>query len=236
MLQPPLDKILFLDIETVPLYSSFEEVPVSMQEIWEKKARSLAKTEEFSPSELYHQAGIYAEHGKIIVIGLGYFSGGKFRVKSIYGEDEAQLLQSFSDLLNSGKQNFQFLCGHNAKEFDFPYLCRRMLVNGVPLPIQLQVWGKKPWEISHIDTMELWKFGDWKSFTSLHTLATIFNLPTSKDDIDGSQVREVYLNEGESGLERIAKYCVKDVVLTARVYQSLKMLPILEDENIVFAS
>lgn len=229
--QPRLDQILFLDIETVPQYESYEQAPEGIREIWDKKAGQLDKTGESSPSEMYEQAGIYAEHGKIVVIGVGFFARGKFRVKSLKGDDEATLLEEFSQLLENGRNSFYYLCGHNSKEFDFPYLCRRMLVQGVKLPPQLQLWGKKPWEIKHIDTMDLWKFGDWKSFTSLHTLATIFNVPTSKDDIDGSQVREVYYQE-EGGLDRIATYCSKDVVLTARVYQAMMGLPVLEDENI----
>jgi 3'-5' exonuclease len=182
-------------------------------------------------------AGIYAEFGKIVVVSAGFFfkDGEKlcFRVKSFFDHDEKLLLKQFAQLLNDHyNSGSHYLCGHNGKEFDFPYLSRRMLVNGIPLPFLLGNQGKKPWETMFLDTMELWKFGDYKNFTSLALLAALFDITTPKDDIDGSDVARVYYENND--LERIAVYCSKDVVTTARIYMKYLNLGLLSDENIFF--
>ncbi|MFM9943878.1 MAG: ribonuclease H-like domain-containing protein [Bacteroidia bacterium] len=218
--QLKLDNILFVDIETVPQYSKYDELTERWKALWDRKASFLARNQE-TPEELYNRAGIYAEFGKIICISAGFLSRNgnawSFRVKSFYGHDEKLLLKEFSELLNSRfSDTGKALCAHNGKEFDFPYLGRRILINELPLPYILDLAGKKPWEVSHIDTMDLWKFGDFKSFTSLDLLAASFNIPSPKDDIDGSQVYGVYYNEPD-GLERIKTYCEKDIATLARV-------------------
>jgi DNA polymerase elongation subunit (family B) len=212
------ERILFLDIETVPQYRTFEELPEKFKLLWSKKADLIRRKESDTIEELYLRAGIYSEFGKIICISVGFVSenNGKYsaRIKSFFGDDEVKLLNDFVALVNQSK--FDVLCGHNGKEFDFPYISRRMIVNGIAIPPILNNSGKKPWEINHKDTMEMWKFGDYKSFVSLDLLATILNIPTPKDDIDGSEVYNVYYNDGD--LQRISTYCQKDVATLMKVY------------------
>ena len=227
-----LQQVLVLDIETVPQYPSFDELPADFQELWEQKTKFQRKDGE-TPAEFYARGGILAEFGKVICISVGIFSNKtkdlSLRVKSFYGDEEKDVLQSFIALLNSQADTL-ILCAHNGKEFDFPYLCRRILINGLPIPSQLNLHGKKPWEIMHLDTMDLWKFGDFKNYTSLKLLAAVFNIPSPKDDIDGSMVNEVYWKEND--LQRIRTYCEKDVITTARILLRFKSLPILSDEDI----
>ncbi len=227
-----LNKVFVIDIETIPQFESFAEVSPHLQELWAHKTR-LQRKEEQSPAEFYDRAGIMAEFGKIICISVGLFhqvgSTYHFRVNSYFGHEERSILQSFSQLLKEQPAD-QLLCAHNGKEFDFPYLCRRMLINGIEIPVQLQLAGKKPWEINHLDTMELWKFGDYKNYTSLNLLAAIFNIPTPKDDIDGSMVSTIYYEEKD--LPRIVTYCQKDVITTAQILLRFKGLPTIPPENI----
>lgn len=228
------ENIIFIDIETVSAHNDYSGMSPEWQALWDKKAKSLTKGED-TPEQVYERAGIYAEFGRIVCIGVGFlraYGGGyRFRVKSIYGHDEAEVLHEFASLLNSRFHSTQFLlCAHNGKEFDFPYIARRMMVNHIKLPLLLDFAGKKPWEVPHIDTMELWKFGDFKSFTSLNLLAHLFDIPTPKDDIDGSQVGEVYWKEGN--LERIATYCQKDVITLARLFLAFRGDSRLNDNDI----
>jgi DNA polymerase elongation subunit (family B) len=228
--QYDLSNLMVLDIETVPQYSSFEEVPPDFQKLWDLKTQYHRK--ESTPEEFYDRAGIWAEFGKIICISVGIFAAGKnmgLRVKSFASHDERELLEEFSALLNSQPGSL-ILCAHNGKEFDFPYICRRMLINGLKIPSQLDIAGKKPWEINHLDTMELWKFGDYKNYTSLSLLTAIFNIPTPKDDIDGSQVGHVYWVEND--LERISTYCEKDVIATAQLLRRYRGEALITDEYI----
>lgn len=227
-----LEHILFLDIETVPETELFEELTDQKKELWDQKSRYQRK-EEFTAEEFYERAGIWAEFGKIVCISVGYFNFKgdirSFRTTSFHGE-ESILLKEFKNLLNTHfNQTKHLLCGHNAKEFDFPYIARRMLIHSIELPYKLNLFGKKPWEIPHLDTMELWKFGDYKHFTSLKLLAHIFGIPSPKDDIDGSQVREVYYVE--KNIDRIITYCEKDVVTTAQVFLKLRGDALLTDEE-----
>ena len=228
--QYDLSNLLVLDIETVPQYGTHDELPDHFKKLWDLKTQRIRKDE--TAEDFYESAGIWAEFGKIICISVGIFTGGKdrgLRVKSFAGHDEKDLLEQFSAMLNSQPASL-VLVAHNGKEFDFPYICRRMLVNGLPLPKQLDIAGKKPWEIGHLDTLELWKFGDYKSYTSLNLLTSIFNIPTPKDDIDGSMVGAIYWNENQ--LERICTYCQKDVVATAQLLRRYRGEALIADENI----
>ncbi len=223
-----LENVLFLDIETVPFVPDFDALDDKFKELWQKKTLQLKRNKPDSTAEeLYTSAGIFAEFGKIVCISCGFTNGKEFRVKSYYGDDESIMLQEFADLLNNHyDNNYKLLCAHNGKEFDFPYIARRMLVNGIKLPSILDLAGKKPWEIKHLDTMELWKFGDYKHYTSLELLSALFNIPTPKDDIDGSMVGHVYWVEKD--LDRIVTYCQKDVVTIAqllRKYLGMKLIP-----------
>lgn len=227
-----LNNIFLLDIETVPQYENFDELPGHLQVLWEQKSQYQRQGEQ-TAAEFYERAGIWAEFGKIVCISIGFFYLEEkhihLKVRSLTSHDEKLLLLQFIDLLNSQPSSLQ-LCAHNGKEFDFPYLCRRILINGLKMPLILQLSGKKPWEINHIDTLELWKFGDHKHFTSLDLLAAIFELPTPKADLDGSKVREVYYQEKD--LKRIARYCENDVITLAQVLLRFKGLPIIPTENI----
>ena len=234
-MNPILDNLLVIDIETVPIVEKHAQLDSKMQEHWDKKSVFFRNEEERSSAELFEdRGGIYAEFGKVICIGLGYFtySGNDLHFRATYlaNHEESSLLSAFnSQLAKFPKENLK-LCAHNGKEFDYPFLCRRMLINDLDLPEVLQISGKKPWEVALVDTMELWKFGDRKSFTSLDLLASIFNIESSKSDIDGSQVAHVYYNEGN--LEKIGEYCVNDVIVTAQVFLKLNQLNILPAANI----
>lgn len=232
-----LSNVLFLDIETVPQTYKFGGLDDAEQKLWEKKQRFLIN-ENQTAEDLYNKAGIYAEFGKIICISVGFTvaSGDtrQLRIKSFYGDDEKRLLQEFIGLLNShfsGQQHL--LCAHNGKEFDFPFIARRILINSLKLPKLLDIAGKKPWEINHLDTMELWKFGDYKNFTSLELLAHIFNIPTPKDDIDGSQVAKVYYEDKD--LLRIVEYCQKDVITIVQLVLRYKGEALIEESNMLYA-
>lgn len=228
------EDILFLDIETVPQFESYSQLSETHKQLWDAKADRISNPDE-AADEVYRRAGIYAEFGKIICISVGFIvkkDGELFlRVKSFADEDEKKLLIDFVDVLNkfSAKRNAT-LCAHNGKEFDFPYIARRCLINGIDLPSILRIAGKKPWEVKFLDTMELWKFGDYKHYTSLKLLTFIFDIPSPKDDIDGSQVAEVYYKEKD--LERIVRYCEKDVLAVAQLYLRYNNKPLINPENI----
>jgi 3'-5' exonuclease len=232
-----IKNVLFLDIETVPCSPSFEDLDVTFQNLWTEKT-AWQRKDEYTPAEFYKlKAGVMAEFAKIICISVGYLFVEKnenhFRIKSFYGDDEKQIITDFNELLNSqfSKKQHQ-LCAHNGKEFDFPFIARRTLINGLKLPALLDIAGKKPWEVNHLDTMELWKFGDYKHYTSIKLLAALFNIPTPKDDIDGSKVAGVYWNDKD--LERIKKYCQKDTLTVAQLLLKYKGEELISENNIEF--
>ncbi len=230
------ENVLFIDIETVPLYPDYNSVPESWQALWNKKAETLRRNEDETAQSLYGRAGIYAEFGKIICITVGILSwtdgSQTFRMKSFAGDDEKILLTDFANLLRKHYARPEHrLCGHNIKEFDIPFIARRMIINSVQLPNMLDIAGKKPWEIPHLDTMELWKFGDYKSYTSLVLLAASLGIPTPKDDIDGSMVAHVYYTE--KNLPRIVTYCQKDVFTVAQVLRRFRGEVLLDSKACV---
>jgi predicted PolB exonuclease-like 3'-5' exonuclease len=232
-----LEEVLFLDIETVPQQSDFNELDEDVRQLWTDKSKYSRERNGTTLEESYSEAGIYAEFGKIVCISVGYFAlrmnERVLRVTSFYGHDEYKLLADFSELLETRTNHpFRMLCAHNGKEFDFPYLCRRMLIHRIKLPSMLNIAGKKPWEVAHLDTMELWKFGDYKNYTSIKVLAKVFGIPTPKDDIDGSQVRTVYYEQND--LDRIEVYCKKDVATVARLMQCYKGETPVTDEQVVY--
>lgn len=229
-----LENILFLDIETVPAEENFHTLDKEMQQLWELKTQ-YQRRDEYSPEDFYERAGIWAEFGKIICISAGYFTFKgdirHFRVTSFFGE-EIKILKDFSNLLNNHfNQPQQLLCGHNAKEFDIPFIARRMIINQIPIPAKLNLFGKKPWEIPHLDTLELWKFGDYKHFTSLKLLTKILGIPSPKGDIDGSQVAHVFYVEKD--IDRIVTYCEKDTVAVAQVFLRLRREELLVDDEVL---
>jgi DNA polymerase elongation subunit (family B) len=233
--QNQLENILFLDIETVPQTYSYKDIDAKTKELFDSKVR-FRLNDENTYDELYERnAAIFAEFGKIVCVSVGFVRENNMersiRLKSFYHDDEKTLLIQFKKLLEEHYNSpFHVLCGHNAKEFDFPYLCRRMLINGVSLPNILNISGKKPWEIKHLDTMELWKFGDFKAYTSLALLCHVFEIPTPKDDISGADVARVYYEEND--LERIARYCEKDVAALIQLFLRMKGEELVADANI----
>jgi hypothetical protein len=231
-----LTGILFLDIETVSQVARFDQLPPRIQALWEAKSQTLQCEE--NPADSYpRKAAIYAEFGRIISIGLGRFTNRagdlRFRTKVLYGHSEELILRDFLQYLEqSGFNRVPLFCAHNGREFDFPYLCRRLLIHGLPLPASLTLMGKKPWENAHLlDTMELWKCGDRKAYTSLDLLAACFGIPGSKEEMTGKDVGWVYYQE--NGLKRIAQYCQKDVATMARVFLRLQGLPDLEPGKVL---
>lgn len=231
--RPKLENILFLDIETVPEKSSYQELSETKKLLWEQKTQYKRK-EDFTAEEYYDHAGIWAEFGKVVCISVGYFTFKEklrnFRITTFYGE-EATLLKDFKDLLNTHFNKSQhLLCAHNGKEFDFPYIARRMLIHKIGLPSQLDLFGKKPWEVPHLDTLELWKFGDYKHYTSLKLLTNVLNIPSPKDDIEGGEVGAVFYKEND--IARIVTYCEKDVVAIAQVILRFRQEPLLEPDEI----
>lgn len=234
-----LANILFLDIETVAVVDQYANLNERLKTQWARKASFFKREENQTDEDLFNlRAGIYAEFGKVVTIAVGKFyepQPGQMGLKTrcLYGDDEKKLLTDFKALVEKSDPASLKLCAHNGKEFDFPYLSRRMLVNGIQLPDVLNLSGRKPWETPHLDTMEMWKFGDYKHYTALDLLASIFNIPTSKTDIDGSKVNHVY--HVEKNLNKIATYCTSDVVVLAQVYLRLRGLPLLESAHVISA-
>ena len=229
-----IENILFLDIETVPEVATFSELSLIKQELYALKTQYQRK-DEISPEDFYERAGIWAEFGKIVCISIGYFvrvdNKRNFRVKSLAG-NEKELLESFKTLLNNHfNEANHLLCAHNGKEFDFPYIARRMIINHIELPSKLNLFGIKPWEVAHLDTLELWKFGDYKHYTSLKLLTNILGIPSPKEDIDGSDVARVYYEEND--LDKIVKYCERDTVAVAQLLLRFNNLKLLEDDEII---
>jgi 3'-5' exonuclease len=229
-----LNNILFLDIETVPEAEDYNQLDSELQVLYEQKTQYQRK-DDFTAEEFYDRAGIWAEFGKIVCISVGYFviKGDirNFRVTSFFGE-EPKLLKDFNNLLNNhfnGPQHV--LCGHNAKEFDIPFLARRMVINQIPIPDKLNLFGKKPWEIRHLDTLELWKFGDYKHYTSLKLMCKVLGIPSPKGDIDGSQVGYVFYVEKD--IDRIVTYCEKDTIAVAQIFLRLRREDLLIEEEII---
>src|SRR6056297_2612138 len=218
-----LENILFLDIETVPEFENHVQLSEDNKLLWEEKTQYQRK-DEFTAEQFYDRAGIWAEFGKIVCISVGFFSfknGDRTFRLTTFKDDERTLLQQFSQLL---KEHFakpqHLLCAHNGKEFDFPFIARRMLIYNLPLPLKLNLFGKKPWEVPHLDTLELWKFGDYKTYTSLKLLTNVLGIPSPKDDIDGSEVYSVYYED--NNIDRIITYCEKDTIAVAQIFLRLR--------------
>lgn len=234
----PLENFLIIDIETVSERMNYDGLSSEWQHLWEEKVyRSIP--ENTAVTEYYPQrAGVMAEFAKVVCISIGYFKrgreGNQFRVKSIFGEDELELLKQFIstvDQLEAANKHWSFT-GHNIKEFDIPFLCRRLLINGMAIPPYLDFQNMKPWETNMVDTFQYWRFGDYKNYTSLKLLAAALNVPSPKDDIDGSMVGNVYWKEKD--LQRIAVYCQKDIVTVANIILRFKHLPLLTEEQVIF--
>jgi uncharacterized protein YprB with RNaseH-like and TPR domain len=229
-----LSNILFLDIETVPQEESWRDVSKEIKELFEKKTR-YQRNDEFTAEEFYERAGIWAEFGKIICISVGYFVDAEkikqLRITSFSGDDERKILTEFKVLLDKHfAKKTNVLCAHNGKEFDFPFIARRMIIHQIELPKKMNLFGKKPWEVPHLDTLELWKFGDYKHYTSLKLLTSILGIPSPKNDIDGSEVAKVYYQE--KNLARIVNYCEKDTIAVAQVLLRFNNQEMISEKNI----
>ncbi len=229
-----LENVLFLDIETVPMVESFTQLSERQKKLWEARSSYLRKEGE-EASEAWSRAGLFAEFGRIICISAGIFSSltepRRFRIKSFYGDDEARIIREFTELIRNFRKGRELrLCAHNGKEFDFPFIARRIIILGEKLPEALNIAGKKPWELNFVDTLELWKFGEYRNYTSLALLAEVLGISNPKDDLDGSQVAGVYY--GERDIERIARYCEKDVLAVAQVLLRLRGEKLIPEENV----
>jgi uncharacterized protein YprB with RNaseH-like and TPR domain len=227
-------RVLFLDIETVPMTATYEEMPEGLMKLWDKKS-SYFRSDEEEAGDVYGRAGLYSEFGRIICISVGLVTGPdnnrKARLKSFFGDNEKEILENFSVMLNNfctGKE--ALLCAHNGKEFDYPFIARRMLISGLKIPAILDNAGKKPWEINLLDTMELWKFGDYKHYTSLELITQLLGIPTPKDDIDGSKVAGIYWEEKD--IERIVTYCEKDVIALIQVFLKFRNDTLISEASI----
>jgi len=235
-----ISNVLFLDVETVPCYDDYEKLEQRFKDLWVTKSRKYSNYEEGTPEELYfRKAGIHAEFAKIVTISVGFVKekpdgGGLFfRGKTFYSHNEKEILTAFAELLNSSynQPDKHILCAHNGIEFDFPFIARRMMINDIALPRLLDVAGSKSWNNKWlVDTMDLWRFGDIKEKTSLELMAACFNIPTPKNDISGKDVAHVYYQEND--LERIARYCMNDVVTMAKLYLKFRGLPAFKDEDV----
>ncbi len=232
------NNVLFLDIETVPVSPNYESLSDSWKALWDKKAIRIGEEKE-SPSDCYNRAGIYAEFGKVVCISIGIYrdfgTSRIFKLKSFACDDEAVLLKDFCLLLESHfNQDHHLLCAHNGREFDFPYLARRILVNKLSLPSLLDIAGRKPWEIQHLDTLQLWKFGDYKHYTSLDLLSQLFEIKSPKGDLDGSKIYKAYWEE--KSLSKIQAYCEQDVTAVCQLFLAYKGIPLLNPSEIKFSS
>jgi uncharacterized protein YprB with RNaseH-like and TPR domain len=235
--QLDLNQLLFLDIETVPEVYHYSDLDPKTKSLWEQKMKWQIEKDDTSAENLFEKAGIFAEFGKIICISVGFLVNAgtpsvKYRTTSFAGDDEKELLVNFANLLNTHyNRQDRYMCAHNGKEFDFPFIARRMLINGIRLPLMLNIAGKKPWEIKHLDTLELWKFGDYKHYTSLNLLAHLFGIATPKDDISGADVAKVYYEEGD--IDRIVTYCEKDTLTVCQLLLKYKGMKLIEDDQII---
>lgn len=237
-----LRNLLFIDIETVPQYSSHDQLPNEWQTLWNEK-QQIYKNIEGSAAENYlNRAGIFSEFAKVVCISLGYFHYQRelradvFRIKTFAAENEKQLLMDFAKLIHDyfDADKFQF-CGHNIREFDIPFLCRRLMINHIPLPDMLDVSGKKPWELNDIDTLHLWRFGDHKNYTSLKLMAAALGIPSPKDEIEGKDICHEYWIK--KNLEGIVHYCQKDVITVARLLMRFRNEPeLLQEKDVIFVN
>jgi 3'-5' exonuclease len=229
-----IEDVLFLDIETVPYVPSPGLLDPKMKVLWDKKSKQFRSPEQ-SSDDVFERAGIYSEFGKIICISVGFIKEKDpytLRLKSFFGDDEKVILSEFSQMLSkfSRSNKEALLCAHNGKEFDYPYIARRMIINGLIIPDLLDNAGKKPWEVKLLDTMDLWKFGDYKNYTSLDLLTSVLGIPTPKDDIDGSMVAGIYYEEKD--IERIVRYCEKDVIAITQVLLRFMNKPLVSTDRI----
>lgn len=230
-----LNKVIFIDTETVPEESSYENLSEDWKTLWDRKASFLSRGEEETSDELYNKAGIYAEFGKVVCISVGVYRqvGTKkiFRLKSFFGKNEKKLLSEFCDLLrNSFKSTDYLLCAHNGKEFDFPFLARRILINGLKLPYLLDIAGRKPWEVQHLDTLQLWKFGDYKHYTSLSLLTQLFGIKSPKQKMNGSDIGRIFWEDDK--LEDIVEYCQNDTLAVAQLLLRYKGMPQIKPSEV----
>jgi predicted PolB exonuclease-like 3'-5' exonuclease len=232
-----IKNIIFLDIETISAHEDYTSLTDRQKALWDKKSQNIKSETAITAAEKYFEkAAIYAEFAKVFCIAVGLFIEKNdklsFHTKCYYG-DELDVLNSFADMLSKNQNSNKVLCAHNGYEFDYPFLCRRFLINGLQIPKTLDVRGLKPWEVKHLDTMELWKFGDKKAYTSLEALATVFDVPSSKDGIDGARVNEFYYKKKDT--KSIAKYCERDVYVLAQIYCRINGLHHIKADEVVYS-
>lgn len=229
--------ILFIDIETASGVNTYTTLTENMQKLWLRKARSLMNPLQKPLEDLYFErAALFPEFGRIISIGMGFLFYNKnkelsLKVKTISNKNEKDLLLEFNQFIESTYPSKELsLVAHNGKEFDFPYLCKRMLVHQLVIPKALQLQGKKPWEVVHQDTIEWWRFGDKKGYVSLELLAEIMGIGNVKTDLSGDKVNYTFYIEKD--LEKIKKYCAEDVITLAQLFLRFNFIDYIQEKNI----
>jgi predicted PolB exonuclease-like 3'-5' exonuclease len=240
-----LEKFLFFDIETSGLESNYERLSEKMQELWSKRSEILRNqlgekypdNKDKSDSDLFElKSALQAEFGRVVCISFGKI---KFvedeptiQIISVQDEDESVLLKKAFDIIIKMSKIGVKLIGHNVKRFDIPFLCKRGIINSLELPAPLQVWDKKPWEISITDTSELWSFGAWQEgFASLDLLATVLGIDSPKEQMNGSEVHGYYYS---GRIEEITEYCERDVITLAQILLRLSNLNLIDKQSIIF--
>jgi hypothetical protein len=232
------ENLLLIDIETVPMVKSYDQMSEKMQRLWDKKSLLIDNQNPKTDETFAEKAGIYAEFGKIICIGLGYFVKSKsaytLKIKTLANHDEKVILEDFKVVCNKFfKAPLKQFCGHNIREFDIPYICRRTFINQMSLPdIIADLQNKKPWENPMLDTLQFWKFGEYKNFTSVDLLSTVLQIESPKGDIDGSDVARVYWQEND--LERIVNYCNRDIVTVGQILMRLNGMNLLNEDELTY--
>jgi len=226
----PIESIIFLDIETVSLFPNLLLADDATKKEWARKIMKTNPT--ITPALLddtyKEQAALHPEFSFITCISVGMVKGGKVYIKNIFGfdHDEERTLEIFCETMQKIIEKMERLqpklCAHFGKGFDYPFISKRMLVHGMTIPNILDSYGKKPWEITNLDTHEIWKMGGFNS-ASLSAIAHAFGIPSPKDDIDGSQVGHVYWVD--SKIDRIATYCAKDVFALINIFRCMQGSP-----------
>lgn len=235
MINIPITKILFLDIETVGISEDYDTCESDNPEIAQQFSKYFDWFQKRFPEDanvdidaknfmFRRRTALVPEFAKIVCVSVSFVTDkGDIKSQTFSGDDEKKVLLDSQTLLERcGKLGF-YLCGHNLKNFDIPMLAKRMVINGLLPPSILPSYDTKPWEIKAIDTKEIWQFGSYTSIGSLDLMCTCLDIPSPKDgEITGEKVHDAYWNDGK--LKEIAEYCERDVKVLVDVIKKLKEL------------
>ena len=232
MIKEDIHKLLFVDIETVGVdedLDSLHHTNPKLSKVWEETGwdyfkRKYSEDSELSSNQMFvKRAALLPEFGKIVCISVGFIvPSGETKLDSFYG-DEKNILISTSELLNRVDKLGFVICGHNVKNFDLPYIAKRMLINNIPVPKILPNYTIKPWESRVLDTKEVWGFNSFGGLSSLNLVCTSLGLETSKEgEVNGSNMHKYYYDS--NNIEKIKNYCEEDVKCTINLVKKLKKL------------